>query len=187
MAGQRAETLTGPAEDAVATRNGLLLDLDSIDLSRRLVDRKGLQAWIPHRGAMQLLDSVVWVNDAMTSGVGHRTVRHDEFWVHGHFPSRAMFPGVLMVETAAQLALYLFNIRMGFPQLPAFLRIEDCSFRHHVKPGDEFFVLCREVKIGRRRFVSEVQGLVGQTITFQAQITGMSLGQLEGGFWPSPE
>lgn len=184
MAAAQAETVaTGPASESQTApdRNGLLLDLDDIDLSRRLLDREGLQAWIPHRGPMQLLDAVVWTNDAKTRGVGHRTVRHDEFWVEGHFPSRAMFPGVLMIETAAQLALYLFNVRMGFAQLPAFLRIEDCTFRNPVKPGDEFYVLCREVKIGRRRFVSDVQGLVGSTITFHARITGMSLGKLPEG------
>ena len=177
MPGAQADTLTGLEGEPVTARNGMLIDLDTIDLSRRLLDREGVQAWIPHRGAMQLLDSIVWVNEEKTSGVGHRAVRDDEFWVEGHFPSRAMFPGVLMVETGAQLALYLFNIRMGSPQLPAFLRIEDCTFRHHVEPGDDFYVLCREVKIGKRRFISDVQGVVGSNIAFQARVAGMSLGK----------
>lgn len=181
MAGARAEPLTSPADDSVAVRNGLLFDLDQIDLTRQLLDREAIQGWIPHRGNMQLLDSVVWVNEDKTRGVGHRLVRDDEFWVEGHFPARAMFPGVLMVETGAQLALYLFNIRMGSPQLPAFLRIEDCTFRHHVSPGDDFHVLCREVKIGKRRFVSDVQGIVGSKIAFQARVGGMTLGELGSG------
>lgn len=177
MPGARADTIAERADDTAAMRNGLLFELGGIDLSARLLDREGVQSWIPHRGAMQLLESVVWVSEDKTRGVGHRAVRDDEFWVPGHFPSRAMFPGVLMVETGAQLALYLFNIRMGSPQLPAFLRIEDCTFRHHVEPGDDFYVLCREVKIGKRRFVSDVQGVVGSNIAFQARIGGMSLGE----------
>lgn len=181
MAGARAEALTGSIEDGGASRNGLLFDLAGIDLDQRLLDREAVQAWIPHRGAMQLLDSIVWMNEDKNCGVGHRKVRDDEFWVPGHFPSRAMFPGVLMVETGAQLALYLFNIRMGSPQLPAFLRIEECSFRHHVEPGDDFYVLCREVKIGKRRFISDVQGVVRSTIAFQARVGGMSLGEWRAG------
>ena len=181
MAGVRAEPLTEPTNDGASFRNGLLFDLEGIDLGQRLLDREALQEWIPHRGHMQFLDSIVWVNEDKTSGVGHRKVRSDEFWVEGHFPSRAMFPGVLMVETGAQLALYLFNCRMGSPQLPAFLRIEECSFRHHVEPGDEFFVLCREVKIGKRRFISDVQGVVRSKIAFQARVGGMSLGEWRAG------
>jgi len=180
MAGAQADTVPDPVSQPklAPDRNGLLLDLDAIDLSRRLLDREALQAWIPHRGVMHLLDSVVWVNEEMTNGIGHRTIRDDEFWVDGHFPTKATFPGVLMVETGAQLALYLFNIRAGSLQMPAFLRIEECVFRQPVKPGDEFFVLCRGVKKGRRRFVSDIQGVVDSTIVFQARITGMTLGDV---------
>lgn len=172
-----AETSTAGHHDNTQgrERHSLLIDLDGIDLGRQLLNREQLQAWIPHRGVMQLLDSIVWVSEDMSCGIGHRTVRHDEFWVEGHFPERAAFPGVLMVETGAQLAAYLFNLRLGSPQLPAFLRIENCSFRHHVGPGDEFYVLCREVKFGKRRFVSDVQGLVKNEIAFQARLSGMTL------------
>ncbi|MBK7406369.1 MAG: hypothetical protein IPJ41_17655 [Phycisphaerales bacterium] len=180
MAGVPAESVTSMESGADDGRNGLLFSLDSVDLNQRLLDRTGVQAWIPHRGAMQLLEAIVWVNEARNQAVGHRRVRDDEFWVPGHFPSRAMFPGVLMVETGAQLALYLFNIRMGSPQLPAFLRIDECAFRHHVEPGDDFYILCQEVKIGRRRFVSDIQGVVGQHVAFHARIAGMSLGEWRG-------
>lgn len=175
-----SEARLGANGELQGDRHSMLIDLDGIDLSQRLLTREQVQEWIPHRGVMQFLDSVVWVDEAKTRAVGHRAVRDDEFWVDGHFPERAMFPGVLMVETGAQLALYLFNQRLGSPQLPAFLRIEDCAFRHHVEPGNDFYVLCREVKIGKRRFISDIQGVVDRKIAFQARITGMSLGEWRG-------
>jgi hypothetical protein len=42
-----------------------------------------------------------------------------------------------------------------------------------VFPGEDMFVLCREVKHQRRRFVSDVQGLVNGEIAFDAQLSGM--------------
>lgn len=166
---------SGTASPVSVDRRTLLFDLDGIDLGQQLLNREQLQAWIPHRGVMQLLDSVIWLSDDKSCGLGHRTIRDDEFWVEGHFPERAAFPGVLMVETGAQLAAYLFNLRLGGSQLPAFLRIENCSFRNHVGPGDEFYVLCREVKFSKRRFVSDVQGIVGDKLAFQARLSGMTL------------
>jgi predicted HAD superfamily Cof-like phosphohydrolase len=46
------------------------------------------------------------------------------------------------VEAAAQLAVYLYNSRLTEPLLAAFTRIENCSFRNVVQPGDKLYILC---------------------------------------------
>lgn len=154
----------------------LLFDIDGIDLSRYALDRTALERFIPHRGVMMLLDGVVWESEDHTRAIGVKHVRDDEFWVPGHFPEKAMFPGVLMVETAAQLACYLYNVRKPYPVLAAFLRIEDAVFRNSVVPGDSLYILCSEIKWSNRRFISEAQGIVGDRIAFEAKISGLSLG-----------
>jgi len=159
---------------------GLLFDLAPIDLSGVVCDRTGLEAINPHRADMALLDAVVWRSECGTMGLGVKHIRGDEFWVPGHFPGRPMFPGVLMIETGAQLACYMFNVRKNEPTLAAFLRIENASFRSQVAPGDTLYVLIREVKYQKRRFISDIQGVVPTDgsfrIAFDSRISGMSLG-----------
>lgn len=163
---------TGDAERA-------LFDLAGIDLTSTFADGEGIERVIPHRGDMRLLDRVIWMSDNHQLAVGVREVRSGEFWESGHFPQKPMFPGVLMVESGAQLAAYVWNKQKPEPQIAAFLRIDRCAFRRGVVPGEDLLLLCREIKMGKRRFVTQLQGMVGDEVAFEAQITGMSMGPMD--------
>lgn len=169
-----------PLNDGGNTGVRMIIDLSSLDLSRRLYSRDDIARYIPHRGNMALIDSIVWETSDHKQGVAVKHVRDDEFWVKGHFPDKAMMPGVLMIEAGAQLGCFLYNIRRPDPKIVAFLRIESASFRSMVVPGDDLYLLCNEVKFGRRHFISDIQGVVGDRIAFDARITGMSLPAVPG-------
>jgi 3-hydroxyacyl-[acyl-carrier-protein] dehydratase len=164
-------------EEARPAAGRPLVDLGGIDLTQRIAGREEIAKLNPHRGDMAMLDWIVWSSPDNRQGVALKRVGNQEFWVPGHFPARPMFPGVLMIEAGAQLACYLYNSRIPGHPIVAFTRIEDASFRSMVQPGDDLYLLCAEVKFGRRRFVSDIQGVVGAAgrIAFDARISGMTL------------
>jgi 3-hydroxyacyl-[acyl-carrier-protein] dehydratase len=166
-----------PGEGDKAPASRLVFDIAGIDLSRVQVSREGIEKWNPHRGIMSLLDAVVWLSDDKTRAIGVKHIKNDEFWVAGHFPGKPVFPGVLMIETAAQLACYQFIISKDTPTLAAFLRIENAAFRAAVTPGDSLYILAQEVKRQKRRFITDVQGILisggAPKIAFDARLSGM--------------
>ena len=166
---------TTQREDKLDEGVSTLIDLSAIDLSATLATREEMFEMIHHRHEMALLDRIVWANDTMEQGVGSLTVRGDEFWVRGHFPSKPMFPGVLMIEAGAQLACYLYNRFYNELHLAAFLRIENAVFRRSVTVGEELLVCCKGIKVTPRRFVTQIEGVVDGQIAFEATITGMRI------------
>ncbi|MBI5383334.1 MAG: beta-hydroxyacyl-ACP dehydratase [Verrucomicrobia bacterium] len=58
---------------------------------------------LPHGPEFRFLDRLVSLTPGQ-EGVGEYTVRGDEPFLRGHFPDEPLFPGVLLVEAAAQLA-----------------------------------------------------------------------------------
>ena len=80
--------------------------------------------------------------------VAFKNVTVNEEFFQGHFPGSPLMPGVLMIETLAQVAtVLLMNGRGGEGQ--AFLRgVDNAKFRLPVVPGDR---LRLEVTLGARR------------------------------------
>ena len=100
-----------------------------------MIDVKGIESVIPHRGNMRMIDEVREFNE--TSGVGIKYVRDDEFWCAGHFPGNPIMPGVLQVEALAQTACFIALKRLGMPgALGYFTTMEKIKFYHMVRPGD---------------------------------------------------
>jgi len=151
------------------------VDVSSIDLGSMMLSREALMERLPHRGLMLFLDGVIWHDPEFRRGVALKRVQDDDFWVEGHFPGRPMMPGVVMVEAGAQLASFLTQARRDDNRLVAFVRIENAVFRGQVTPGDDLLLHAREVKFNPRRFVSDVQGWVGDRFIFEARIAGMTI------------
>ena len=106
---------------------------------------------------------------------GYRDVRDDEFWVRGHIPGRPIFPGVLMIETAAQLVSYYAMRKMPKQGFLGFGGVDDVKFRGSVVPGDRIVMVGKMVEVRRRRCVGDTQAFVNGNMVYEGRITGMWL------------
>lgn len=150
-----------------------LFDISSLDLAQVAVSREEVGRLNPQCGDMRQLDHVIWLNSDYTEGLGVKHVRPDEFWVTGHIPGRPLLPGVLMIEAGAQLCSIIHKKKTNKLAFLGFVRCDDIAFRGQVVPGDTLYLLGKEDKIGARRFVSKVQGVVNDRLVFEGVITGM--------------
>jgi 3-hydroxyacyl-[acyl-carrier-protein] dehydratase len=151
----------------------LLFDISRIDMTRVQFGVDQIERVNPQRGHMRMLDGIIYLSDDYHHGVAYKDVRADEFWVEGHIPGRPIFPGVLMIETAAQFASFMCISQTPDVGFLGFARADDVIFRGQVVPGDRFVLLMRQGDLRRRRSVCEAQGLVNGTLVFEAKVTGM--------------
>jgi 3-hydroxyacyl-[acyl-carrier-protein] dehydratase len=106
---------------------------------------------LPHRYPFLMVDRIVGI-DGDRKAIGIKNVTYNEPQFQGHFPQRAVFPGVLMIEGMAQTAGVICVRSFGTldrVQGVYFLTIDKAKFRRPVIPGDT--IEYHMTKINQRR------------------------------------
>jgi 3-hydroxyacyl-[acyl-carrier-protein] dehydratase len=102
--------------------------------------------YLPHRHPFLFISELRSIEPGRSAS-GAWQLTGDEAFFAGHFPGRPTLPGVLMVESLAQLGACAVLSDPAFSgKLPLFGGIERARFRRQVVPGD---LLELEVTLGR--------------------------------------
>jgi 3-hydroxyacyl-[acyl-carrier-protein] dehydratase len=146
-----------------------LLDPATFSVERPILDRAAIGRILPHRDAMALVDGIFYLNEKTYTVGGWKDVRPDEFWASGHFPGNPILPGVLLVESAAQISLVAYKhvVPEIRDRLVVFAGIDDVRFRGAVRPGDRVFIISRLKEMSRRGLKCDSQGIVGGKLVFE--------------------
>jgi len=149
-------------------------DLREFDLDRIAYGPEEIRKRNPHRHEMELLTGVIAYEPDRGLIIGEHRAREDAFWVRGHIPGRPLFPGVLMVELAAQLCSFYW--RAQYPDMEKFFGfggIENTRFRGTVRPGDRLIVVGKSIEVKPRRAIFDAQGFLDDTMVFETRIIGI--------------
>lgn len=133
--------------------------------------RKAL-SHLPHGPEFRFLDRLTALEPGQ-SGRGEYTVRGVEPFLRGHFPGEPIFPGVLLVEAAAQLAGV---VAQNDPAIPPLAGLKLTAMRNvkilgTARPGET--ILLEATIAGRLGGLVQAHATarVGETICLTADLT----------------
>ena len=157
----------------------------------RILSKTEIEGILPHRGDMSFLNRVS-IHDRHI--LGEITLSEDAFWVPGHFPPKEtqgnfaigpIFPGVLMVESAAQLGIVFWRQQQGMEETSQrtmlFKQIEKASLSREARPSDRIFIKGELNKTSLRLMRCHFEGVVFKegeaepTPCFECSIAGLSV------------
>jgi beta-hydroxyacyl-ACP dehydratase FabZ len=113
-----------------------------------VLDIQGIRDILPHRYPFLLVDRIEELEPERIVGVKNVTI-NEPFFV-GHFPDFPVMPGVLVVESMAQVAgvLVLSQIPDRKTKVVLLASVIEAKFRKPVRPGDQLRI---EMKVTKRK------------------------------------
>jgi 3-hydroxyacyl-[acyl-carrier-protein] dehydratase len=154
-----------------------LVDLAQVDFDKPIATIDDIRRLNPQRFEMEQLTAVVYVDETQYACVGYKDVTDHEFWVRGHMPGLPLMPGVIMLESIAQLCSFVTQrYDLLGCEMVGFGGLEEVRFRDPVLPGDRLIVMCKLDKVRRGRIiVCQFQGVVNGRIVVEGILKGIPI------------
>jgi 3-hydroxyacyl-[acyl-carrier-protein] dehydratase len=132
---------------------------------------------LPHRSPFLFVDTLIAADEKGALGEYTYTAEKNDFF-KGHFPDYPVVPGVVLVESMAQVAgaaLVARNTLGGKDKTATFLlaAIDAVRFRRPVRPGDKMVTVVENVRVGKSLGIFNLKGYVGDDLVAEASVKCM--------------
>ncbi|MFZ1980344.1 MAG: beta-hydroxyacyl-ACP dehydratase [Smithella sp.] len=120
---------------------------------------------VPQQKPFRFIDEIISLDDERI--VGAYRFREDEYFYRGHFPGNPITPGVILIETMAQVGVVAFGIyllsrqrnmrpaQMDMP-LSLFTLADGIEFKKIVSPGERVIIKGKKIYFRRNIFRASV-------------------------------
>jgi len=127
-----------------------------------VLEIEAIKEILPHRFPFLLVDRILEIEPGKRA-VGIKNVTANEPFFQGHFPQRAIMPGVLIIEAMAQVGgIMILSVEEHRGKLAYLGTVDGVKFRRPVVPGDTLELESELLRIrgnmGRVRCAARVAG-----------------------------
>lgn len=152
-----------------------IVDLSQLDLSKVVVGFDQVRERCLQRNRFALLDGILVIDPGGEWIVGYKDLSRDDWWAADHIPGRPIFPGVLQLEGAAQLATYHFTTSSAenAHKFVGFGGVDKTRFRAVVTPPTRLIFVAKAIRIRPTMFTYSAQAFVDQKLVMETEIMGV--------------
>jgi beta-hydroxyacyl-ACP dehydratase FabZ len=143
-----------------------------------------IQNVLPHRYPMLLVDRILSVEPGKRA-VGPKNVTINESFFTGHFPGHPVMPGVLLIESMAQVGGVILLSKDGNGgKLVYLVGLDKVRFRKPVVPGDRVITEVEQLgqrgNFGKVKAVARVDGEIVAECVILYSVVDSPAGEEEG-------
>ena len=151
-------------------RQASMVNPVSIPTGKAVLDADEVMQVLPHRFPFLMVDRIVdFEGENKCTGVKLVTINEPHF--QGHFPGHPVMPGVLQVESMAQVAsILMLRKEENQGKIGYFMSADKVRFRHPVFPGDMLFIESEIIKLRGNIGSATARCLVNGEIVSEAEL-----------------
>jgi len=135
------------------------------------MNREEIKAIIPHREPFLLVDEIIEFKSAQYA-IGKLYVDPDFDFFKGHFPQKKVMPGVLIIESLAQVgAVLLLSDERYQGKIAYFTGIKHAKMRRQVIPGDTLELRVEITRLKAGFGIGQAEAYVGDELAVSCEIS----------------